>query len=93
MSGVECDIDYIVYETLGCGLIENNIVKNDVDKLIVAKQRLEALVAESNEFLGKINHQLEPRKIFRCESGFETGSEFEFEEHSEVCDLCDGVHY
>ena len=92
-AGIYCDIDYVVYETLGCGVIADKIKEKSEEDLNITKQRIKALISESHEFIGKINNHLQPIQLFKCDCGFETGSEFEYEEHSDMCSECDGIHY
>ena len=84
-AGIECDIDYVVYETLDCHVIADKIKDKDDETLNITKQRLEALISESHIFIVKINDHLKPIQIFECDCGFKTGSLFEYEEHSEIC--------
>lgn len=92
-AGIQCDIDYVVYEILDCGVTSRNIEEKSVEDLNITKNRIEALISESYEFIGKINNYIKPKKIFKCDCGFETGSIFEYEEHNDECDQCDGLIY
>jgi len=92
-AGISCDIDYVVYETLDCGVTTHNIKEKTEEDLNITIQRLEALTLESRDFIGKIKKHLYPQRIFECPCGFKTGSMFEYEEHNEICGECEGLHY